>query len=78
MTEAMVCCVCGEVVDEANSAICNGCGKRFHLNPQRDREGKDCGQVWLNEEFLALEFACFVCLGRQAPEGMEPPVGPAH
>jgi len=77
MTEAMLCRVCGEAVDESNSAACNSCGQRYHLRLRQDREGKDCGQVWVNEEFLALEFACFVCLGSDASAGepREPPVG---
>ena len=69
MTEVTVCCVCGEAVDEAASAVCNGCGRRYHLNPRSDREGRDCGDVWLDEEFLALAFACYVCLGRQPRSG---------
>lgn len=24
--------------------------------------GKDCGEVWINEEHLGLEFACNTCL----------------
>jgi hypothetical protein len=27
--------------------------------------GKDCGNVWLNEEILALEFACAKCIAAQ-------------
>ena len=80
MTTGMTCRVCSEAVEESTSAVCNGCGERFHLNLRNDREGKDCGQVWINEEFLALEFACFVCRGRATPvgEGREPPVGGEH
>lgn len=65
MRETTACAVCAEGVDESSSAVCNGCGQRFHLNLRNDREGKDCGQVWVNEEFLALEFACFMCLRRE-------------
>lgn len=61
------CVVCGEPTDETNSSICNGCGQRFHLNQRSDRPGKDCGEVWVNELYLALEFGCFNCLrGRTA------------
>jgi hypothetical protein len=61
------CVVCGEPADETNSAICNACGQRFHLNLRSDRPGKDCGEVWVNDLYSALEFACFNCLrGRTA------------
>jgi len=74
------CHVCGEAAAAASSALCNTCGNPFHLRLRNDAEGKDCGEVWINEQFLALEFACLTCLGRttqpQATE--EPPVGPSH
>lgn len=71
MSEQQSCCVCGEAVDESNSSICNGCGERFHLNQRNDREGKDCGTVWVNELYLALQFACQRCLDPSEPA--EPP-----
>ncbi len=71
MAEATVCAVCGERVDEKTSAVCNSCGERFHLNQRNDREGKDCGAVWINDQHLALEFACQRCL-----DGGEPPPSP--
>ena len=79
MVEAMVCSQCGEPLDEANSAVCNSCGERFHLRLRNDAEGKDCGQVWINEQYLSLEFACFSCLGVALALGQgEPPVGSGH
>ncbi len=78
MTETLVCRVCGEAADESNSAVCNGCGERFHLNLRNDREGRDCGDVWVDEQYLALEFGCFVCLRGEAPSGGEPAVGKEH
>lgn len=60
--ELTLCVVCGEAVDETNSSICNGCGGRYHLNQRNDRPGKDCGDVWINEQYLALEFGCANCL----------------
>jgi hypothetical protein len=54
--------VCGEEVDEKTSSVCNVCGGRFHLNQRNDQPGKDCGAVWINEQYLALEFACQRCL----------------
>jgi hypothetical protein len=29
-----------------------------------DVPGKDCGQVWLNETHMHLEFGCLTCLGK--------------
>ena len=64
MAEGMTCTVCNEEVDEKTSSVCNSCGERFHLNPRNDRPGKDCGTVWINEQYLALEFACQRCVDR--------------
>jgi len=75
-----VCRVCGEAVDETNSAICNGCDLRFHLKLRQGQPGKDCGEVWLDERYPALKFACFPCLRGEPPPGEreEPPVGRQH
>ncbi len=32
-----------------------------------DMPGKDCGEVWVNEEHQALEFACNRCLAPPEP-----------
>lgn len=76
----MACAVCGGAVQESNSGLCDGCDQRFHLNLRNDMDGKDCGDVWIDEQYLSLRFACFNCLpGRPAPAGQgEPPVGEAH
>jgi hypothetical protein len=68
---ADTCTVCGEPADDRTSCVCDACGKRFHLNPRNDVEGKDCGAVWINEQHLALEFACQRCLSEGA-EGAPP------
>ncbi len=73
MAEAQVCVVCGEPVDESNSSMCNSCGQPFHLNPRNDRPGKDCGAVWIDEQYLALEFACQRCLDRARPAELPKP-----
>lgn len=62
MVETIVCTVCGKSADDTSSAVCNNCGERFHLNQRNDVPGKDCGAVWIDERFLALEFACQRCL----------------
>jgi hypothetical protein len=64
-TETAMCIVCGEPADAKMSSECNQCGGRFHLNQRNDVEAKDCGRVWIDEQFLALQFACDTCL---APE----------
>ncbi len=72
----MVCSVCGEQGDERTLSVCGNCGERFHLNQRNDVPGKDCGAVWINEQYLALEFACQRCLdgGEPIPEATKPRV----
>jgi hypothetical protein len=73
------CHVCRDVLADSNSAVCNSCGNPFHLRLRNDAKGRDCGEVWINEQFLALEFACFTCLrGQTAAAAAEPPVGRGH
>ena len=76
----MVCCVCGDGVDESNSADCNFCHERYHLRLRNDSDDKDCGEVWISPEHLALEFGCFSCVGGEDSEESpaEPPVGGGH
>lgn len=62
------CSVCNEPVDERMSAQCNWCDRRYHLNPRNDIEAKDCGVVWIDEQYLALQFACNTCLAGPAGE----------
>jgi hypothetical protein len=77
--ETYDCAVCGEVAAAAMSAECNWCGRRYHLNQRNDVEGKDCGQVWIDEQYLALQFACDECLrgtDRERPEAARRPAAP--
>ncbi len=78
--EDSACAVCGEAAEESNSALCGVCDRRFHLNQRNDVEGKDCGEVWIDEQYLSLRFACFNCVQGQAAPGCqaEPPVGKGH
>jgi hypothetical protein len=62
------CSVCGEEVEAHTEAYCDSCGLVYHLNQRTDLPGKDCGQVWINEDHLALEFACNTCLNPPAAE----------
>jgi len=66
-SETYTCVVCGEDVAAAMSSDCNWCGGRYHLNQRNDVEAKDCGQVWVDEQFLALQFACNTCLAGDEP-----------
>jgi len=56
------CVVCGEPVDEANSAVCQGCDRRYHLVLRQGQPGKDCGEVWVDGLSASLRFACSNCL----------------
>jgi hypothetical protein len=73
--ETVVCAVCGEPAALAMTAECNWCDRRYHLNQRNDVEGKDCGQVWIDEQHLALQFACNDCLAAQgmAADAKKPP-----
>jgi hypothetical protein len=72
VAETWPCNVCGEEVDEATSSVCTSCNERYHLNQRQDRPGKDCGSVWINDELLALEFACQRCLDAAEPGELAP------
>jgi hypothetical protein len=56
------CVVCGEPVDQTNSAECHGCGRRYHLVLKQGAQGKDCGNVWVDDLTTSLKFACRNCL----------------
>ncbi|MDP9238302.1 MAG: hypothetical protein M3P30_13075 [Chloroflexota bacterium] len=60
------------------TAECNWCDQRFHLNQRNDIEGKDCGEVWIDEQYLALQFGCARCLAAGAASGasMTPSAAP--
>jgi hypothetical protein len=72
VAEETTCAVCGEPGDQTEFSICNSCGEPFHLNQRNDTPGKDCGMVWINEQFLALEFACQRCLDGDAAPPQRP------
>ena len=62
MTSSLVCLVCDEPLTKTTEAWCGQCGGSYHLNQRADLPGKDCGDVWINEETLALDFSCNRCL----------------
>jgi hypothetical protein len=70
MTGSEMCSVCNEALTPTTEAWCGECGKSYHLNQRTDLPGKDCGSVWINEEHLALEFACYNCL-HPVPQGLD-------
>ena len=61
--------VCAEDLEPHTEAICNNCAQPYHLNQRTDVPGKDCGQVWINEDHLALEFGCDNCLNPEPEAG---------
>lgn len=67
-TTSTLCAVCTEELSADASAICNFCGSEYHLRQKENEPGKDCGQVWINEDHLGLEFACDPCLNPPAPD----------
>jgi len=76
---AAACRVCNQpLTDEIET--CNNCDHPFHLRKREDSTAPDCGEVWINEQFLALEFACDICLGKvpDPDKKSEPPVAPSH
>jgi hypothetical protein len=60
------CSVCGELTSEYSNASCNFCFRPYHLALRNDIPSKDCGQVWISEEHMSLEFACNPCIGQQS------------
>lgn len=75
--DPITCSVCGGPGDSATTAICGQCDRPFHLNQRNDVDGKDCGVVWIDDQYLSLRFACFNCLP-QPGGAREPPVGSGH
>lgn len=68
--ETQTCTVCRLTVATHMEAWCSACGLLYHLNQRADLPGDDCGQVWINEEHLGLEFACNACLN-PVPTGLD-------
>ena len=72
-------CLDPEPLSEDASATCNQCHRPFHLRLRNnDTTGKDCGDVWIDENYLSLEFACNECLGVTLAGNVEPSVGSEH
>jgi len=73
------CHVCGQPLT-SDIENCNNCDRPFHLRKREDSSAPDCGEVWINEQYLALEFACDLCLGKSPDphKTTEPPIAPRH
>ncbi len=72
MVDVDTCTVCSEAAPAGSASVCHSCGEPFHLNERNDVEGKDCGAVWIDEQYQALRFGCQRCLDQgqqmQKPE----------
>jgi hypothetical protein len=75
---ATTCHVCTQPLT-TEIETCNNCERPFHLRKREDSTAPDCGDVWINEQYLALEFACDICLGKVPdPDKTEPPIHRRH
>ena len=63
--DAAACAVCDEPLRADAQADCYSCGRFFHLGLTADSDVADCGQVWIDDEVLALQFACNRCIDAQ-------------
>ena len=70
--EAWPCCVCGELTRPDARSDCYRCGEYFHLRMTVTADGPDCGDVWIDDETMALQFACRNCLDQQGSASAEP------
>ena len=72
------CHVCSKPI-VGDLTYCNKCDRAFHLSVRQDSSDVDCGEVWINEQYLALDYACDVCLGKhRGGDATEPPVARGH
>ncbi|MEX2080134.1 MAG: hypothetical protein WEC33_00835 [Dehalococcoidia bacterium] len=68
MTSAKTSCsVCHQPFLPHTDAFCNFSSRPYHLIHRQHLPGDDCGEVWINEEHLGLEFACNLCLHPAGP-----------
>lgn len=71
------CSVCGEPAAPDARSDCYRCGEFFHLRLTTTATGPDCGDVWIDDEVMALQFACRTCLAEQAGETTSAPEAPS-
>ena len=81
-SEVWPCCVCGEPAGPDARSDCYRCGEYFHLRLTTTATGPDCGDVWIDDEVMALQFACRNCLDEQAgitaPQDEQAPAPEPH
>lgn len=73
MTDTLACRICNQPMGEHETADCYVCGKLFHLQMIETADGPDCGDVWIDDEVLALQFACRDCIAAHAGGASESP-----
>ena len=62
----VLCCVCNETLPAVHFAECMNCFKQFHIRmTETDREAKDCGTVYLDDEDFYMVFLCNLCFEAQ-------------
>lgn len=59
---ASACVVCAAPLQSDAQADCYRCGGYFHLALTTNSTVEDCGQVWIDDEVMALQSACNGCL----------------
>ncbi len=69
-SEAVLCVVCSEPAAPEARSDCYRCGEYFHLRLTTTATGPDCGDVWIDDEVMALQFACHGCLAEQRGESL--------
>ncbi|MCY3558863.1 MAG: hypothetical protein OXH13_09480 [Chloroflexi bacterium] len=67
-SELPACVVCDEPAAPEARSDCYRCGDYFHLRLTTTATGPDCGDVWIDDEVMALQFACHNCLAEQRGE----------
>lgn len=58
------CHICGEPLDSESLLFCTCryCGRPFHMALTEGSAIRDCGQVVIGEETMAMQFTCNLCL----------------
>ena len=78
-TGPLACHVCDGEIGDLELADCLLCGRQFHLQMVEGAAGADCGDVWIDDEVLALQFACRPCIETHAgPGAAEADAAPAR
>jgi len=77
-SELPLCVVCDEPAAPEARSDCYRCGAYFHLRLTTTATGPDCGDVWIDDEVMALQFACHSCLAEQRGESTTAPDDALH